>query len=369
MANLLSSEIFDSILPHDEFEKIVDRLKQNKHSAFDFMPFCGEPLFAKTISKKLEGAEFIVFHLDLRMITAPWHFSIELARALASVFEEPSKKAAMIKRLAVAGPIRVGRDDKGKMSLDISSRADITRFISTLFDIPEVTGMEENSRSIMLISGFERIEKILGTKGIKAFYQKVGRQAVTSYVVTGIGLEKQAKKMEENISNQVETVFAKNLFPDKSIAGFIKNLFSEKGKSLTENMLSSIMEISKGRVELSLQLAGRLLGSGNEPDDELLQTALSETIESSSHPYSVLWNMLNSRQKSLLFGLSRDDGKSLYSEEFITKYGFGTATNLQAALRGLNTKSIVIKIDGKWCFADPFLKLWIQRANKMSLHG
>jgi len=364
MAPPFSLNVFSSVMPNDSFNEVVEALEQNRNFAFEFQPFGAEKEFNDDLATKLSELGFIVFKIDVGMVTGLWHFAIEFTKTLTDAIKEPSKKADMVKRLAVAGPVRVGRTNNGELTLDVPSRSDLARFVSTLFDIPEITGIEENKRSVTLISGFERLHKILGSKVMKIFYEKAGRHAVNSYIISGRGMKLFAKKMEGKISNQVEVKNIMEVIAKESLKNYLKDEFEKTGFNLTNDLAESIYQATSGRLEPMLKLSSALLKSasrGDELNDSLINKVIDDIVGLSSFGYSALWRILNSRQKSMLFGLTFKEDISIYSEDFITKYGFGTATNLQAALRGLNTKSIIVKDDGRWDFADPFLKLWIRQ--------
>lgn len=357
--------IFDTIFPEESFAEVSDALGRNLHCGFDFKPFSGESLFAQSLSKRLRK-DFIVFHVDLQMVTGIWHFAIVLARALVDAFEDEGKKAGMIKRLAMGGRLNIDRTAEGGMSFDVPAKSEISKLMSTILDLPELAGMEENKRSVVVLSGFERLEGILGKPGMKMFLEKIGRQAITSYLLTGYDILPDARKLGGNISGQVLERRADEIFSPGAVRDFIGKRFKDSGKDIPGDLLDSILSVTSGRIELALILSGRMKKAVSQTGAAIewegaLDEAVNEFLVSSAPSYYALWNQHKDRQQSLLYGLAMDGDKNLYSEYFINRYGFGTATNLQASLRGLAAKSILIKDGKKWGFADPFFRLWIRR--------
>jgi hypothetical protein len=369
MNNSLSDKVFDNIFSRVEFADVEDGLRNNQHVAFEFSPLCGESLFAESLRKRLDGDEFIVFYIDLRMVTDRWHFAINYCRALVDGMDDPGRKAGMLKRLAMGGRLSIDRSPGGNFDYDIPAKSEVPKILSTLLDIPEVTAIEENKRSIVIMSGFDCMPGILGKPGLKSFNEKVSRQAITSYVIIGTGIIQKVSKLGGRISSQVKEYMASDLFTNEKLIGFLRESFREESVSLSEEVAKSLVDVADGRMELVLRLAERLLERSQKDGSagmESVEVVLDGIVDSAAPAYNALWNQHNSRQKSLLFGLSADRGKSIYSEYFINRYGFGTATNLQAALRGLTAKSIIIKRGKKWDFADPFFREWIK--GTLALH-
>jgi len=362
-----TENIFDTIFPDSRFAEVSEALSRNLHFGFDFKPYCGESLFAKSLTRRLQK-DYLVFHIDLQMVTGIWHFAIVMARVLVEAFDDQGKKASMIRKLAMGGRLNIDRDESGGMEFDVPAKSEISKLMSTLLDLPELAGMEENKRSVVVLSGFERLEGILGKAGMKMFIEKVGRQAITSYVLTGYNILPEARKLGGSISSQVMERHADEIFTPEAVKDFIGGKFKAAGKDIPEETLASMISLTAGRGELVLILAEKMLKASAQLSVEidwakLLDEVMDEHLDSNTPSYYALWNQHKDRQQSLLYGLAIDGERNLYSEYFINRYGFGTATNLQASLRGLGAKSIIIKDGKKWVFADPFFRLWIRRSS------
>lgn len=365
MNRSLSDNVFDKIFSRVEFADVEDGLRNNQHVAFEFSPLCGESLFADSLKGRLNKEDFIVFYIDLRMVTDRWHFALNYSRALVDGLDEPGKKAGMLKRLAMGGRLNIDRAADGNFDYDIPAKSEVPKILSTLLDIPEVTAIEENKRSVVIMSGFDCMPGILGKPGLKSFNEKISRQAITSYVIIGTGIIQKVSKLGGKISSQVKEYMASDLFTEDKLIGFLRESFQENGVSLSEEVAKVLVDVTDGRMELVLSLSDRLMAMSQKDGSATIESVtevLAGIIDSAGPAYNALWNQHNSRQKSLLLGLSADRGKSIYSEYFINRYGFGTATNLQAALRGLTAKSIIVKRGKKWDFADPFFREWIKGA-------
>jgi hypothetical protein len=365
MNTSLADKVFDKIFSRVEFADVEDGLRNNQHVAFEFSPLCGESLFASNLKSRLNADEFIVFYINLRMVSDRWHFAINYSRALVDGLEDPGRKAGMLKRLAMGGRLNIDRGSGGSFDYDIPAKSEVPKILSTLLDIPEVTAIEENKRSVVIMSGFDCMPGILGKQGLKSFNEKISRQAITSYVITGTGIIQKVSKLGGRISSQVKEYMASDFFTAEKLTGFLRDSFRDQGVSLSEEVAEAMTEATDGRLELVLRLAERVLEKsvkGGDATVEGVMEVLVGIVDSAAPAYNALWNQHNNRQKSLLFGISADRGKSIYSEYFINRYGFGTATNLQAALRGLTAKSIIVKRGKKWDFADPFFREWIKES-------
>lgn len=368
-----SGNVFKSALQSGKAGEITSGLNENLHYAFEFEPCSGEADFVKALLENLHSEAFITLHIDLNMVTGPEHLAKTISRSAVGVFSGNIRKMElMLKKLIPTARTKIVIGETEQPYIDFEYGADTLKLLGNLLNAPEMMGMEEDKRAVFLWSGFGQISKILCEEGMAIFIEKMRSHAITSHIMTGNGITALAGKIEGRMQNQLRVMEASSLLPPGEIHAYMRREFLSAGFEVSEKLLLGIYDLAGGRIEQIRQLGAavlRLTSGEKEPMNETLNTAMGEIIKDADHAYGSLWQLLNSRQKSVLYGLCRGDEKSLYSEQFIKKYGFKTATNLQAAMRGLCKKALLVKRGKKWRLADPFFGEWVRWACGLPFSG
>lgn len=370
MSKPFSENIFKSVLQSDKAGEIINGLNENFHYAFEFEPCSGEADFAQALLEHLRSEAFIILHINLNMVTGPEHLAKTISRAAMSIFSGNIRKMElMLKKLIPTASTKIVIGETEEPYIDFEYGADTLKLLGNLLNAPEMMGMEENRRAVFFWAGFGQIKRILREEGMAIFIEKMRGHAITSHVMTGSGIASIAGKIEGRMQNQLRMIEASSLLKPGDIHDYMRREFLSADMEVSEKFLLDIYELADGQIEhirlLGTTISQSATGGGTKPTNETLNSATEEIIKDADHAYSSLWQLLNSRQKSVLYGLCRGDEKNLYSERFIKKYGFGTATNLQAAMRGLCNKALLLKRGKKWRLADPFFGEWIRWASGM----
>lgn len=368
-----SENVFKPALQSGGASQIISGLKENFHYAFEFEPGSGEADFAQALLEHIRSEPFIVLHINLKMVTSPEHLAKTISRAaMGGLSGNIRKMESMLKKLIPTTRTKIVMGESEQPYIDFEYGADTMKLLRNLLNAPEIMGMEENRRAIFFWAGFERIKGILREDNIRVFIEKMRGHAITSHVMTGNSIASLTGTIEGDMENQLRIINGSSLLPPGDIHDYMRREFFSAGLEASEKLLLEIYELADGRIEYIQRLGTavlRVANGGPNATKETINFAIEEIIKNSDHAYSNLWQLLNSRQKSLLYGLCHSKEKNIYSERFIKKYSFGTATNLQAAIRGLCNKALLIKRGKKWTLSDPFFGEWVRWASGMIFSG
>ncbi len=340
---------------------LLEGLRANLHFACEFEPGGGAGLFAAHLAGRLGDGDLLVFNIDLRMATADEHLLKLLARSHIKTFAGDLRKIeGVLKKLIPTATPRIVMDEEPHIDIDYGTEP--ARLFTNLIDVPEMTGMEENRRTVVIWNGFDRIEEALGREGTNSFVAKAKGHAITSHIMIGPGIERTAQQLGGAMFNQVQLLRGTDLVGGERLAAFILSAFANAEIPLKAESAAAIVHAAGGKLETALLISCAVQRIwGQTPEPMAVAAALDDVLSAAGPAYQQLWEMLNPRQKGVLFGLSHNEEKSLYSEWFIKEHGFKTATNLQAAVRALHGKGMLHKLGKRWVFADPLFALWIRR--------
>ena len=352
---------FGPLLTPEKAEAIAEGLKGNFHYACEFEPGGGAALFAGHMAERLAGGGRLLFQADLQMATGGEHLVKLVARSFVQTFAGDLRRieGALRKLIPTATP-RLVMDENPHIDIDYGTEPN--RIFANLLDLPEMMAAEEGCGATVIWNGFGRIEEILGAEGPRLFAAKVKGQAITSHMMIGAGVIKIAQKLEGGMPGRVRQLRGAELAPREALEACLIQVFAMEGLALKPETAAVIVRLADGKLEAAQNIA-RAFGRnwGAAPGTAALDQAVDDILADAATAHEQVWELLNLRQRGVLYGLTRGGERSLYSEWFIGEFGFKTATNLQAAIRALDAKGILHKRGKQWVFADPLFALWIQR--------
>lgn len=364
MRHLFSHNPFDPLLIPDAAAAIAEGLKGDVHYACEFEPGGGAALFASYLAERLVRGERLLFRADLQMATGDEHLVKLLARSFVQTFAgDLGRIEGVLKKLIPTATPRLVMGENPHIDIDYGT--DPRKIFANLLDLPELMGVEENRGATVIWKGFGRIEEILGAEGPRIFTAKAKGHGITNHIMIGDGAIKAAQKLEGHLPpGRVRTLRGADLIPAGALEAWLIRIFDKAGLPLQSETAAAIVRLADGKLETAQNIA-RAIGrtAATATDTGALDRAVNDILADASTAHAQVWELLNPRQRSVLYGLTRSAERSLYSEWFIKEFGFKTATNLQAAIRALNAKGILHKRGKQWVFADPFFALWIQRHN------
>ncbi len=370
MSKPFEDNIYLGLQDGDRIKKALEGLDGSAHLALEFDRGGSEAAdFAGMLAMRLEKEPSLFFPLDLRMATGPEHLVQMVSRTLISSFSgDLGKIKSVVKKLIPAATPKVVMGEIPH--IDIELGADLNRIFSNLMDVPEMMGVEGNKRVVVMWKGFDMLGSVMGEVGLRTFTAKAAKHTVTSHIIIGASVAKAARDMGAAAQRPVHTIHSAELLSDAELKTYVCNGFAKAGIGLPDDMLESIFNACDGQAGLmkKLSLSAIRLWEKSAPDG-MVEAALEDVLQNSGEAYRAIWRLLNSRQKSVLYGLCGKDVKNIYAEKFIRLHGFHTATNLQAALRALDRKGLLAKSGKRWGFTDPLFRHWICRESGIGVQS
>jgi len=153
-----------------------------------------------------------------------------------------------------------------------------------------------------------------------------------------------------------------NKIPKKDFKEFIYKKFKNSGIAIYDDAIDEILEITECHPYYTQMLCHRLwfkafMDKRDVKIDDVKET-VEEVILEQEDSYMTIWDDLTLSQRKMLIAIAKEE-KDFYSVEFLRKYRFKRASNVQTAIKGLMKREIIFKIRNKYEISDPFFKLWI----------
>jgi len=156
--------------------------------------------------------------------------------------------------------------------------------------------------------------------------------------------------------------------PKEKFRPFIKNKFRGSGLEVNDELVNSVLEVTKGHPHYTQMICHQLwlnaiLSKRKDISEKDLEKALEEILNETAEFFEEIWSSLTINQRRLLVAIARNES-DLYSRDFLNRYGFERASTVQAALKALKEKELIVRENGKYLVENPLFELWILKISE-----
>ena len=151
--------------------------------------------------------------------------------------------------------------------------------------------------------------------------------------------------------------------PRDTYIAFAQTMFEKDGKQLQPDAVGQVYDLMRGvtwYMQVILNEMFSLTMEGDTCTVNLLDVAMENVIRIQEPFYREILAALPAKQKSLLYAIAKEGtATQLTSADFIAKHQLRSTSSVQAALRGLREKELVVDIDNTWHIYDVFFERYI----------
>ncbi|MFN8525989.1 MAG: ATP-binding protein [Chloroflexota bacterium] len=333
--------------------------------------------FGKT-SLILKAAELarrdgaLVAYLDLFRAPTPERLAHVMAQAIHEGLVAPIERVwqravAVFDHLPLRPRITVSSDGIPTLELSVAERQrDVDQTIEQLLQIPQRVA-EQRKRPVVFI-----IDELQEIVTIDPGLPRVLRSAVQMQPdVAHVFLGSRRHLMQSLFTDENQPLyrsarpFPLGPIPRDQFAGFIRERFQATGRSLSEDALTSVLDITEGHPHDTQELCSfvwALASPRTSITPAHVTVAAERVIEAEHARLSELWSGLSAAQRALLAAIAQD-GRAVYSEQFRRTHRLGAASTVQRSVSRLTQLDLVERTqDDRLRIADTFLRLWVRRA-------
>ena len=151
--------------------------------------------------------------------------------------------------------------------------------------------------------------------------------------------------------------------PSETYVDFAKRMFRLGEKNIEDEAVRQVYELCRGITWYMQMLLNEMFTITNLGDlckTGSIDEALRNVVQVQEPFYREILAALPTKQKSLLFAIVKEKGvENITSGAFVQKYKLVSASSVQAALKGLYEKDIVMENNGKWYVYDIFFAQYL----------
>lgn len=151
--------------------------------------------------------------------------------------------------------------------------------------------------------------------------------------------------------------------PCEIYVDFAKRMFRLGEKNIEDEAVRQVYDLCRGITWYMQMLLNEMFTITNLGDlckTGSIDEALRNVVQVQEPFYREILAALPTKQKSLLFAIVKEKGvENITSGAFVQKYKLVSASSVQAALKGLYEKDIVMENNGKWYMYDIFFAQYL----------
>lgn len=151
--------------------------------------------------------------------------------------------------------------------------------------------------------------------------------------------------------------------PRDTYIEFAQRMFQTGEKLVEGEVVGKVYDLCRGItwfMQMLLNEMYSLTPDGRQCEADCIDEALHNVVLVQEPFYRELLAAIPLRQKSLLFAILKEgDAENITSGAFVQKYKLGSASSVQAAVKGLYEKDIITEHDGAWRVYDIFLAQYL----------
>ena len=145
---------------------------------------------------------------------------------------------------------------------------------------------------------------------------------------------------------------------------FAQHMFEKGNKTIDSTAVEQVYGLCRGitwYMQVLLNEMFSLTAESDSCDTSYMQIALVNILQLQEPFYREMLAALAPRQKNVLFAIiAEGEARSITSSSFVAKYKLGSASSVQAALKGLQEKDTVTKYKDAWIVYDVFLAQYVK---------
>ena len=144
---------------------------------------------------------------------------------------------------------------------------------------------------------------------------------------------------------------------------FAIGLFEENKKKISREFIETAYNSADGvtlYIQFIMNELFQIVPQGKVVTQGLYDSALTTLLNKQSFVYTNILSDITTNQKEVLFAMAKEGNDvEITSSNFINKYNLKSSSSVQSSLKGLISKKIIAKENGRYVISDRLFRLWL----------
>jgi hypothetical protein len=333
----------------------------------------GKSSLVARVAEHLVSQGAVVAQVDLMTTPTKERLASKLAETIfedvATVLERAREKAlAPLRALRLQPTVTVDPAD-GSFRFQFAvthDPQDIDATLERLFELPGELGASQKRDVVLVLDEFQEIVSIdpLLPRLMRSIFQSQPRVCHLYLGSKRHVIQRIFNDANEPFYRSAKSIELQRIDVD-AFTPFIATGFAGTGRSITEDAIARLLQVTGGHPHATQELAHFLwehtAPRGTASADDL-GAALRALLNAEHAHFTLQWNELSSAQKLVVEALAEEQPARPLTAPYRTRHGLGTSSGVQRALGALEAKELVARDGSEWRLFEPFLAEWV-RAN------
>ena len=358
-------------------ENFTDRVEETRRLAMDFENGVnvilisprrmGKTSLVKKVQNQISGPKIQVVYMDIYDCRSEYDFYNKFA---TTILKETSGKMDLfldnVKQFLTRLSPKVSFSPDPNMDYSVSLGITPKNYSpEEILNLPEQIAAKMDMHIVVCIDEFQQIGEWADSLTIQKRMRSVWQhQQHTSYCLFGSKKHLLANLFQNRrmpFYHFGDTIYLKPISTSDWIP-FICGKFAEKGKKISEELVSKICTTVGSHSSYVQQLAWNIMvNTETEVTDEIFQQSISELLAQCSPLFIQQIQGLTTYQMNLIRCLCQGVRKDFTSKEVLETYQLGSKSNISRLKKTLVEKEIIEEEGDTITLADPIFELWFKR--------
>ncbi len=326
------------------------------------------------ILRGLRKKGIICAYVDLYPATSKEKFANILSTGIAKAKAGKITEVIEVIRDLIS-PIKLTVRPEGSFDIDAGielelskGKDDLDANLTKLYDLPEKVAKKEKKKMVVVFDEFQEIIKLDGEEIEKNLRSKIQQHKNVSYVFMG----SQRHFLDKMFNDKRRAFFGIGKFlnlgriPDKEFQIFIQNRFKSGGVTISKDIATLILQLTKCHPYYTQQLCHEIWNhcmsmKSKTVKNDHVSKAKEQVMQNQNYAYTLLWDSVKGRQRSLLSAMAISDAKEIFSSDFREKYRLGASSTVARAAEYLEEKGLIEKDGKNYIISDTFFQEWVRQ--------
>ena len=358
-------------------ENFTDRVEETRRLAMDFENGVnvilisprrmGKTSLVKKVQNQINNPKIRVVYMDVYDCRSEYDFYNKFA---TTILKETSGKMDLfldnVKQFLTRLSPKVSFSPDPNMDYSVSLGITPKNYSpEEILNLPEQIAAKMDIHIVVCIDEFQQIGEWVDSLTIQKRMRSVWQhQQYTSYCLFGSKKHLLANLFQNRrmpFYHFGDTIYLKPISTNDWIP-FICGKFAEKGKKISEELVSKICTTVASHSSYVQQLAWNIMvNTETEVTDEIFQQSISELLAQCSPLFIQQIQGLTTYQMNLIRCLCQGVRKDFTSKEVLETYQLGSKSNISRLKKTLVEKEIIEEEGDTITLADPIFELWFKR--------
>jgi len=359
-----------------EIETIIRDLKSGQNVLIHSPRRYGKTSLIKEVFRRLTADRHPTVYVDLYRIFSKKRFIEVYSGLLFSAVESRLEEVGRLLREYLPRPkiTLTPKEYPLPFSVELAAslpKTDEDQLFQEILEAPQKLAEKKKKRFFVAFDEFQEIARLDSYETESTMRSIFQHQDKVSYAFLG-----SRRKLLQEIFNDKGRPFYKSCksipleeMPEDEFTEFLAARFEDGDLDIPRSIISRILQVTKCHPYYTQQLCHEVWNlayplSKKLPEDEwitIINRAVEGVIASNRYAYEEIYDGLSETQRKFAYALSTEPVKNIYATEYIRRHNLKSAPNVIKALRALEKKELVEKVEQGYKVSDIFFAHWLIR--------